>query len=173
MDPRINILPLPTSANALLGGRLSGYDQGTFLSLGWETILEDGWTTNCSMDEDVKKKQINYRITISPERNWNFTSRNKEDKWILFHMSRSAINQSILIVISSAKTASSLGFFEGPLPEFLFWPFTHLQSKLLNVLPYKILSPGSPIASSILDLVLQKYLQNFVHCHPIDIPCLS
>ena len=48
-------------------GGWAGIGQGNVLSLGWETILEGGWTTVDQRHEDVERKREYYHIIIFPE----------------------------------------------------------------------------------------------------------
>ena len=58
-------------------GRWAGRGQGNLLSLGWETILEGGWTTSGPTAWRCGRKWEYYHIIIFPERIWDFTSRKK------------------------------------------------------------------------------------------------
>ena len=54
-------------------GVWAGRGQGNFLFLGWETILEGGWTTSWPTAWRCGRKQEYYHIIIFPKRTWNFT----------------------------------------------------------------------------------------------------
>ena len=90
INPGMRILPLP-SANGHFGWRMSGRSQRNLFSVGWESILEDGWTTGWPKTWRPGRETGILHIIIFPGRTWNFTLRKKRirEYFISIHFHKS------------------------------------------------------------------------------------
>ena len=109
MNPGMRILPLP-SVNGLLGGEWASRFKGKFLSLGWEIIIEGGWTTNCQHNEDVERTRECYHIINFPEMTWNVTLKKKRSNE---HHSDGTLPQHSLLhrLLGLLKSSLPIGWY--------------------------------------------------------------